>query len=548
MDKTNKALSRRNALGLMSGAGTLAMFPSSAIAQDYKTPGVYTVEQNAFPNSVVQVPTSIAAFVGHTEKAEYEGQALIGSPTPIRSLNEFHAMFGAGPPTKFKLVKNEDSGEISLGAEGSRSTYDLSSGGTVYGLYDAVRMFFINGGSDCVIVSTGSYNDDITVDGLQSGVTALEKQETASILVVPDTARLSEEDASTVNNAMLAHCGNMQSRFAILDLVNGDQPLTNDDSDPVTKFRNGIHIDNRSYGTAYYPWLSTTLHDVSDITYEALMPASRKLLAGALALDIKELLADKTPLERAAFVGAIAGPQPVADVPPMPHPASERVVPDEYQPAAIHKALLNLRDYKSLIQTMTTRMNIQPPSGAMAGVYASVDSSQGVWKAPANVSVAGIVGPTVSITHEAQEDLNVPLNGMAVNAIRSFPTRGTLVWGARTLDGNSLDWRYISVRRTMIMLEQSIITAIRAYVFAPNDANTWVAIKGMVSSFLTEIWKQGGLAGATPDYAFSVHVGLGSTMTAVDILDGMLRVTVLVAVTRPAEFIEITFQQKMQQS
>jgi phage tail sheath protein FI len=85
-------------------------------------------------------------------------------------------------------------------------------------------------------------------------------------------------------------------------------------------------------------------------------------------------------------------------------------------------------------------------------------------------------------------------------------------------------------------------------VFEPNTADTWVTIKSMISNFLTGIWKRGGLAGAKPEDAFSVLVGLGVTMTQQDILDGILRVTVLIALSRPAEFIEITFEQKMQAS
>jgi phage tail sheath protein FI len=184
----------------------------------------------------------------------------------------------------------------------------------------------------------------------------------------------------------------------------------------------------------------------------------------------------------------------------------------------------------------------------MAGVYTMVDNSRGVWKAPANVSLNAVVSPAVNINHEEQEDLNVTTQGKSINAIRTFIGEGTLVWGARTLDGNSLDWRYINVRRTMIMLEESIRLATKAYVFEPNVANTWVTIKSMIRNFLTGIWKRGGLAGAVPDDAFSVFVGLGETMTAEDILEGILRVTVLVAVSRPAEFIEITFQQQMQKS
>lgn len=111
-----------------------------------------------------------------------------------------------------------------------------------------------------------------------------------------------------------------------------------------------------------------------------------------------------------------------------------------------------------------------------------------------------------------------------------------------------MDWRYVNVRRTLLFLEESVKNAARAYVFEPNDANTWVKMKGLIENFLNSVWKRGGLAGATPEDAFEVRVGLGDTMTADDILEGIMRITVLVAVTHPAEFIEITFQQQMQKN
>ena len=194
------------------------------------------------------------------------------------------------------------------------------------------------------------------------------------------------------------------------------------------------------------------------------------------------------------------------------------------------------------------KLNLLPPAAAMAGIYTRVDNAIGVWKAPANVSVNAVVSPSVSISHDEQQDLNVTPQGKSINAIRSFIGEGTLVWGARTLDGNSLDWRYIQVRRTMIMLEESIKLAAKAYVFDNNEANTWIAMRSMIRNFLTGIWKRGGLAGTSPDDAFAVMVGLGETMTPEDILEGILRITVLVALIRPAEFIEITFQQQMQKS
>jgi phage tail sheath protein FI len=121
-----------------------------------------------------------------------------------------------------------------------------------------------------------------------------------------------------------------------------------------------------------------------------------------------------------------------------------------------------------------------------------------------------------------------------------------VVWGARTLDGNSLDWKYIQVRRTLIYVEQSIEASLQPFVFAANDGKTWVAVTSMVSNFLQGLWSQGGLMGAKADEAFTVSCGLGSTMTPLDVLDGYMIVQVTLQMIRPAEFIELTFKQKMQ--
>jgi len=205
--------------------------------------------------------------------------------------------------------------------------------------------------------------------------------------------------------------------------------------------------------------------------------------------------------------------------------------------------------YSNILEKVIEVRNLLPPSAAMAGIYTTVDNNRGVWKSPANISVSSVIKPSVNITHDEQEQLNVDaLSGKSINAIRTFPGIGTLVWGGRTLDGNSLDWRYVNVRRTMIMLEQSIKLALRAYVFEPNDANTWVTVKSMIINFLTEKWKQGALAGSSPEDAFEVNIGLGSTMTSVDILEGKMLISVKLAIVRPAEFIVVTFQQQMQKS
>jgi hypothetical protein len=191
--------------------------------------------------------------------------------------------------------------------------------------------------------------------------------------------------------------------------------------------------------------------------------------------------------------------------------------------------------------------DLMPPSGAIAGIYCMTDQQQGVFKAPANVSVNSVSSVAVPISDHQQEDLNTPLDGKAVNAIRAFTGRGILVWGARTLDGNSQDWRYVPVRRTVLYIEESIKNMLQSYALGANTSATWIAVKSIIANFLTQFWQQGGLLGAKPDDAFFVQVGLGITMTEQDIRDGFMNVTVGMAVTRPAEFVVVTMTQQMAQ-
>ena len=205
--------------------------------------------------------------------------------------------------------------------------------------------------------------------------------------------------------------------------------------------------------------------------------------------------------------------------------------------------------YKSIITGIQSTSTAVPPSGAVAGIYAYVDRTRGVWKAPANVSLSGVIGPKDSFTASELERLNVdPNSGKSVNAIRSFLGKGTLVFGARTLAGNDNEWRYVSVRRFFNFVEESVKKATEQFVFEPNDANTWVKVQGMIENFLTTLWRQGALQGVKPEHAFYVAVGLGKTMTALDILEGRMIVEIGMAAVRPAEFIILRFSHKMAES
>jgi phage tail sheath protein FI len=233
--------------------------------------------------------------------------------------------------------------------------------------------------------------------------------------------------------------------------------------------------------------------------------------------------------------------------------AETRLVKPTNQPSPETLAAIQMSDktalYNQVKAAMANQRVVLPPSPAIAGVYATVDRTRGVWKAPANVSLASVIRPMVKITDAQQEGLNVdPTSGKSINAIRAFTGKGTLVWGARTLAGNDNEWRYINVRRLFSVIEESIQKATAFAVFEANDTTTWLKVKAMIESYLYGLWERGALAGPTPEAAYFVEVGLGKTMTNQDILEGRMNVRVGIAAVRPAEFIIVTFTHKLQEA
>jgi len=355
------------------------------------------------------------------------------------------------------------------------------------------------------------------------------------MIVIPDIIALGKDAYTNVYTKVLAHCAKMQSRIGIFDVRK--QGPTEKTDDLVEEFRSNIGVNALNYGTAYYPWLRTGIVSPSEVDFQNLDDS----------VKLEDLLPQDTEKAAIAIIQKYKSDNAPASPPDSPPQAKQ---PDTAAKQNYHQSLKAASPtYTHLLEELRSRLNELPPSAAMAGIYTMVDNTRGVWKAPANVSLSMVNEPSVNVSSEGQEKLNVDvMAGKSINVIRPFPGIGTLVWGARTLDGNSQDWRYINVRRTLIMIEQSLKLATRAYVFEPNDAGTWVTVKSMFNNFLTNLWKQGALAGAVPEQAFDVQIGLGVTMTPTDILDGLMKITVKVAVVRPAEFIVITFQQQQQLS
>ncbi|MFA6057024.1 MAG: phage tail sheath C-terminal domain-containing protein [Taibaiella sp.] len=460
------------------------------MAASYKTPGVYVEEISKFPPSVAQVETAIPAFIGFTANNMYNGLSLVNKPTRIKSLKEYEEIFGLAKPATLTINLNGDAtlnGDVAVSAVSFR-------------MYYALQLYFANGGGPCYINCIAKYGD---VGDMSLGIVAIRKEDEPTILVFPDAGSL--PDAATfygVYKDALKQAAELMDRVVLVDVYSTSG--TDTFATKASEFRNGIGNNFMSYGAAYYPYLRTNLTQYID-------EATHAVTGGGLPAN--------TVLRKRDDAGT----------------------------AALATSLyhINSKLYFDIKKSAEKNKIILAPSSAIAGVYCQVDNNRGVWKAPANVSLSLVNEPMVRLDDEDQKDMNVTDSGKSVNAIRAFMGKGILVWGARTLAGNDNEWRYISVRRFFNMVEESVKKASEPFVFEPNDANTWVKVKGMIENFLTLQWRAGALQGSKPEESFYVHIGLGETMTALDILEGRMIVEIGMAVVRPAEFIILRFSHKM---
>ncbi|NAT15865.1 phage tail protein [Pseudomonas syringae pv. actinidifoliorum] len=522
---------------------------------NYSTPGVYINEVNGFANSDVPIATAVPAFIGYTPRADYQGKSYYDKPQKISSFAEFQAFFmlsdlppPADPARQYSphyyLVQQSclpTSGQYLMLNNQYYSV--LPDPSTIYYLYNSVRLFYLNGGGDAYIVAVGPYgppgkkpatdpsapvvNPNVQLADLQRGLALLQNEQEPTMYICPEATLLSVADNGALMQSMLLQADEMGTALCIFDIIGGANPDPVSYTRDIQTFRDSVGNTGLKYGTSYYPFVGTTVMQPSDIDFTNLFGGDTTLLG------------------------------PLLNPPSAPNPAVATLLEMIQKPPAnpmsnsqLQAALLVASPlYSQIVNHVLSSANTLPPSGAIAGVYTVNDNNQGVWGAPANVGIVGAASLPICLSDSQQEPLNIDaVSGKSVNAIRFFNGLGILIWGARTLDGNSQDWRYLSVRRTMTYLEQSVKLATRQYIFSPNTADTWLAVKSMITSFLVGVWRSGGLQGSSPADAFQVNVGLGSTMTPDDVLNGYLRVSVLVATVKPAEFLAITFEQEQAKS
>lgn len=509
----------------------------------------YIEEIAAFPIPPAAVQTAIPAFIGYTFKAERNGKSCIRVASRITSFAEYLECFGGGFKTQFTIeTSNDQEKGIIFNAEGVKLCVRPIEPNWPR-LYDSIRLFYANGGGTCYILPLGIYGDVIsfsidpkdfksTADFPECPLGVLEKESEITLINVPDAVSLTKAEAYAFYQKVLSHCAKLQDRFAILDLL---QPQNGQDSlDLFEDFRDGIGVDNLKYGAAYYPWLNTSVVQSNEIDFENFTET----------IDLTEILPETGIKE---IIAAYQSDKASLQISMETAENDEKRFSKELQLNSLRRNIHNeLRSsslvYAQLIADIGKYLNQLPPGAAIAGIYTYVDSTRGVWKSPANVALASVANPIIAFSAEEQENMAFDITGKSINLIKDFAGAGTLIWGARTLDGISHDWRYINVCRTIIMIEQSVKLAVRSYIFEPNDANTWVTVKSMFSNFLFNLWKEGALAGTKPEEAFDVYIGLGSTMTPTDIVEGRMVISLKVALSKPAEFIILTFQQTQMQT
>jgi uncharacterized protein len=185
------------------------------------------------------------------------------------------------------------------------------------------------------------------------------------------------------------------------------------------------------------------------------------------------------------------------------------------------------------------------PSAIAAGMWAKIDGKRGVWKAPAGVETRINIAGVAADVEDLEQDF---LNPLGVNCIRKRPGYGPVFWGARTLATKAdPEWRYVPVRRTAIFVEQSIYNGIQWAAFEPNDHPLWSSLRANIASFMNGMFRAGAFQGKTADDAYFVRCGLGDTMTQGDIDRGQVIIVVGFAPLKPAEFVILRLQQKINQ-
>jgi phage tail sheath protein FI len=501
---------------------------------EYLSPGVYMEEVDRGTRPIEAVGTAVAAFIGFTEKA----QETQNGGAPVSLLNQA------------TLVTNW-------------SQYTNKFGGFVPGAYlpYAVYGYFQNGGGRCYVVSVKTLGRSLEPEMAETAAAMLPAGDEKAGNALEIKAR---EGGPSGNAIKVEVRAGEEGAFSLIIQGPSGPPETYE----------GLTTGRGDNNVATVVNAQSTLVTVRVVKSGVAVKAGAYQLAGgeikAVALtvsDFKGDVAERTSLgglEAVEEITMIAVPDLMAsyqegeldlpavqavqmavyefcernkycfailDAPPdlSPQQVKEWRLSANYDTkyAALYYPWIQVADMSG----GNGAMQLVPPSGHMAGIYARSDGERGVHKAPANEVVRGATGLAVQVT-KGEQDV---LNPLGVNCIRSFPGRGVRVWGARTLSSDPA-WRYVNVRRLFNMIEDSIERGTQWVVFEPNDPDLWARVRRDVRAFLTVIWRSGALFGVTPDQAFYVKCDEETNPQETRDL-GQLIIEIGIAPVKPAEFV-----------
>ena len=521
----------------------------------YLTPGVYIEEIPSGARPIEGVPTSITAFVGMPYRGPANEAVLIGS------WDDYVAKFS--DPTSSSGVSNQTD----------------SSGELTDRMALAVRAFYQNGGQAayiCRVTSTSSPAPAAASVTLSEGstdvltVTATSEGDWAESLHVlientppsgtfsisigirdgSDFAPLAGEEFGEVtmtpsDDNFVEKVVNGGSKLVTVSVEDGatNGPDDNTSPDPGEPLTGGDAADPGAGD--YTSFYNTTLRKIRDFSIMVL--PGRYWTQDAAAADSGNEYINNTK----AFCEKHGRSVLIVDPPRNTELDSSEDVTNLGLPTSTYTALyypwVTVRNPiydPDKNPTAPSTINIQPSSIA-AGMWTQTDGRRGVWKAPAGVeariSAAGL-------QYNAEDLEQSFLNPLGVNCIRNRAGYGRVVWGARTLATKaSPEWRYVPVRRTAIYIEQSIYNGIQWAVFEPNADPLWSSLRVNIGSFMNSLFRAGAFQGTTANDAYFVRCGLGDTMTQGDIDRGQVIIVVGFAPLKPAEFVILRIQQKVNQ-
>ncbi len=493
----------------------------------YLTPGVYVEEVSSGSKPIEGVATAVAAFVG----------LLPGGPinTPMRISNwtQFATIFGDR--------ENPENGPF---MEGSFTAH------AVYG-------YLMNGGSLAWIIRVGDQSEAPAAraalpaaadQGVEAFSAVALPAVTAPIQVeIAEEPQAEGKEPGEPTYKVTVSAGDDREEYPGLTLKKGRQHVAtkiNASSKLIRIEETGALPDGRvATGTYSLTAPSVPASEVTADDFEGDV-ATRRGMGGTEALDEVTMLVmpDIVSLNGDGSQMRDLQGKMIAHAELM----GDRMVildtPNGMLPQEVLEWRMNTAGYDSkmaalywpwieVMDPLTKRPMRVPPSGHIAGVWARVDDTRGVHKAPANEVIRGANGLAFQITQAEQGELN--RNG--INCIRAFPGRGIRIWGARTLSSDP-EWRYINVRRLFNYVSESIMLGTQWSVFEPNDQRLWASLATNVSMFLSRVHRSGALFGASAAEAF--YVKCDAETNPPEIIEaGQVICEIGIAPVKPAEFV-----------